>query len=640
MIEITVTAGDDPPRKHRFDGPEVSIGRDADNDVVLASTGCSRHHAKIVREGAGYRIVDQGSTNGLLFGTQVVRELPLADGVEVTIGDHRLAISIPGQKMPEQTVRMFYGSPAAIPPPEPEPEVAPAPASLYLVFGTGRGERVLKLAPGTEYILGRSPSADLMLEDGECSKRHSLVYTRKDRFHIVDLESSNGTYLDGERIRDAPIGPGDEITIGQSTIRVQDQIHDLADRAHLLERTMRPRRALSELAAPPGQEPAPRRSLPRPLLAALAAVTVAVIAAGAYFAGSRPRPAPPPRQSPAGIGAAPAPGPQPAGPRLVQAAPVRLRELVFDLSGSGTVEAQRRVTISAEVPARVIEVGPAEGDWVERGALLLRLDDRDIRHQIEAARASINQEQLTLARQDFERKQRLFADGAVVRSVVEQAESRYLTLDSTFRSTRAKISQLEAQLGKTRITAPIGGVVTRLAVTAGEVVGPGTPVASLENMDAVLVILKLADRDFVKVRRGLPVEATAAAFPGEVFRGEVARLGSAADPVTRTFEVESRLQNPGLRLRPGLIVSLRILLESRGGLAIPAAALITEGDGRGAVFVAEGGVVRRREIDLGSRLDREVEVTAGLTAGDEVVVVGHEGLADGQAVETYTEPQG
>lgn len=122
-----------------------------------------------------------------------------------------------------------------------------------------------------------------------------------------------------------------------------------------------------------------------------------------------------------------------------------------------------------------------------------------------------------------------------------------------------------------------------------------------------------------------------------MFPGEVSRLGSAADPVTRTFEVESRLRNPGLRLRPGLIVSLRILLESRGGLALPAAALVEEDDGRGTVFIARGDVVERREISLGRRLDRDVEVTAGLTAGDLVVVVGHEGLADGQAVETYPE---
>ncbi len=631
MIEITVTADGAPPQSYRFDGPEVCIGRGADNDLVLASYGSSRHHAKIIREGIGYRIVDLGSTNGLLYGSEVVRELPLADGTVVTIGDQHLTFSLPRETVPEATVRMFYGSPAAIPPEPESPPVPPAlaPVPLYLVFGSGRGERSLKIAHGTEYIIGRSPSADLVLKDGECSKRHALICTRGDHFHIVDLESANGTYVGDERVRDAPISPGDEIVIGNSRVRVQDQIHDLVDRANLLEHTIRGTPALSKLVEPPGGER--RSALSRPLTVALGVVAVLAIAAAAYFAGSRPRiPAP-------GGSAAMRPSPQDAGPSLVQVEPVRLRELVFDLSGSGTVEAQRRVTVSAEVSARVLEVGAQEGDWVEKGALLLRLGDRDISHQIEAARASLNREQVALARQDYQRKKRLFDDGAVVRSVVEQAESRYLALDSAYRSTQAKISHLEAQLAKTRVAAPISGVVTKLVVAEGEVVGPGTPIASLENMDEVLVLLKLADRDFVKAHRGQPVEATVAAFPGQVFKGEVSRLGSAADPVTRTFEVESRLRNPGLRLRPGLIVSLRIILERKGGLAIPAEAVSEQADGQTVVFVARDGIVQRRELTLGQHLDREIEVLEGLAEGESLVIVGHQGLRDGQAVETYTE---
>ncbi len=649
MIEITVSANGQPTRKHRFDGPEVRIGRDADNDLVLASTGCSRHHAKIVHEGTGYRIVDLGSTNGLLFGTEVVRELPLADGVAVTIGDHHLAFSLPEQAGPQATVRMFYGSPAAVAPPEPEPPPITPPAPLYLVYGSGRGERVLKIVAGAEYTIGRSPSADLMLEDRECSKRHALIYARGDGYYVVDLESANGTLVGGERVRDAPIAAGDEIVIGQSRVRVQDQIHDVSDRANLLERTFLGRPAWSELAEPPARQQGPPSGR-RPLLVALAVIGVVGFAALGYLAGRQPRasrPAAPDSPAAAGLdgrqtGQRPEVGntEHPGGGRarrLVQVAPVRLRELVVDLSGSGTVEAQRRVTVSAEVGARVVEVAAREGDWVEQGALLLRLSDRDVQHQIEAARASITHEQVTLARQDYERKKRLFDDGAVVRSALEQAESRYLTLDSSYRATRAKIAQLEAQLAKTRIAAPISGVVTRLEVNAGEVVGPGTPVAALENMDEVLVVLKLADRDFVKVRRGLAVEATAAAFPSVVIEGEVARLGSAADPVTRTFEVESRLRNPGLRLRPGLIVSLRIILDRKGGLTIPTDALVEETGDSGVAFVAREGSVQRREVTLGQRLDRDVEVLAGLAEGEEVVVVGHQELADGDAVETYGE---
>ena len=93
-----------------------------------------------------------------------------------------------------------------------------------------------------------------------------------------------------------------------------------------------------------------------------------------------------------------------------------------------------------------------------------------------------------------------------------------------------------------------------------------------------------------------------------------------------------------LRLRPGLIVSLRIVLDREQGLLVPAEAILDQDADREAVFVARDGTVRRVEVRLGRRLDREIEVLEGLAEGDEVVVVGVEGLVDGQAVETYREP--
>jgi len=667
----------------------VRIGRDADNELVLDSRGCSRHHAEIVHDGTSYKIVDQSSTNGVLYGAELVKELVLADGMEVVIGDFRLSFSMPDQEASDRTVRLDYRqlaslaaaeAPAAVPQdvpaavpqdvpaavPQDVPAVvrdAPAVAQegaagqdagtasslLYLVWGSGRQERILKLAPGPEYVIGRSPSADLLLEDPESSVRHALVTAREGRFFIRDLGSSNGTLVNGERIREAPLVPGDEIVIGQTAVRVKDQIDELIDRGHLLERTSRGIPTMPDgVPEPPplpdavvlrGRRPGgPVPGGPRPegrsrgLSVVLGVAVLVAGAAVAFYLGRQLR-------TPAATDAAGAPA---AGTRvadtgeiLVQVAPVGVDELVFEVSGSGSVRAHRTATVSAEVAARVEELPAAEGTGVRQGALLVRLNDRDIQHQLDAARASISREQLNLAKADYERKERLFNDGAVVRSVYEQAKNQYLSLKSAYDSTQAQISQLRDQLSKTRITAPISGVVVKTFVNPGEFVAPGAPVVVLENMEEVLVKVELADRDFVGVQLGQPVEATTDAFPGRVFRGEVNRLGSAANPVTRTFEVEARLQNPDFSLRTGMIVWLRIIRGKQQGLVVPTEALVEESGERAAVFVVRGGVAVRVGVRLGQRLDRAVEVLEGLSEGEQVIVYGHDQLRDGQAVRPY-----
>ncbi|MCP4655046.1 MAG: efflux transporter periplasmic adaptor subunit, partial [bacterium] len=117
--------------------------------------------------------------------------------------------------------------------------------------------------------------------------------------------------------------------------------------------------------------------------------------------------------------------------------------------------------------------------------------------------------------------------------------------------------------------------------------------------------------------------------------GEVNRLGSAANPVTRTFEVEARLLNPDFSLRTGMIVWLRIIQGKEQGLVVPSEALVEESGERAAVFVVRGGVALRVGVRLGRRLDRTVQVLEGLSEGEEVVVYGHDQIRDGQAVRPY-----
>jgi len=112
-------------------------------------------------------------------------------------------------------------------------------------------------------------------------------------------------------------------------------------------------------------------------------------------------------------------------------------------------------------------------------------------------------------------------------------------------------------------------------------------------------------------------------------------VGSAANPVTRAFEVEARIANPEGELRSGMIISLRVLFDKRNSLVVPAEALIDASGETARVFVVSNDLARSVEITIGRRSDRDVELVSGLNEDDEVVVSGHDRLREGQRVKTY-----
>jgi membrane fusion protein (multidrug efflux system) len=179
------------------------------------------------------------------------------------------------------------------------------------------------------------------------------------------------------------------------------------------------------------------------------------------------------------------------------------------------------------------------------------------------------------------------------------------------------------------------GMVAQLEVEPGEFVSPGMPVAVIEDMAEVLVAVEVADRDVVRLRPLQVVEASTDAFPGRIFSGVVERVDSAANPVTRAFEVEARIANPDGELRSGMIISLRILLEKRSALVIPTEALLDVSGETARVLAVSDGVIRSTDVSVGRRSDREVELLSGLAEDAEVVVAGQDRLRDGQRVKTY-----
>ncbi len=625
MIVITVTHPGMAPTTHRLEIDRIRIGREQDNDLVLEGDSCSRYHAEILCGHGVYKIVDLGSTNGVVVGTDRVQEHLIASESSVKIGDHTLNFSIPQRETPK-TVMMPIGG--VVPEPEPAP---PPPSLLFLQRLSGKGgERSIKIVDGVEYVVGRSPGADVVVNDSRCSGRHAVISRRGGRCVIRDLESANGTFVNGDRVREAELRPGDRLSVGQIEFSLSDQPPETADEDLLLARTQLGIPVQSPERRVPDDSGGGASGLGRGIrlgIAAVVAVVLLVTFTAIVWRVARLKPV-------AGDGTE-SPVEEAPGEVMVQVQPVEHKELMFSVTAGGTITPQRRVTVSAEVAARVLQTMVDDGTAVRKGAPLVRLDDREIRLQIDEARSSVSREQVDLAKGDFERKERLFADGAVTRSALDQAKNRYLSLDSAYRTAEARIAQLRERAAKTRVNAPLDGVVAQMLVEPGEFVGPGAPLVVIEDMEEILVVVEVADRDVVRLRPLQVVEATSDAFPGRIFQGVVERVGAVANPVTRGFEVEARIGNPDGELRSGMITTIRIVLDKRRCLVVPARALLDEREGEARVLLVSDGTARSVAVAIGRRQDRDVEILQGLVEGDEVVVYGHDQVQDGQPVSTY-----
>ena len=375
----------------------------------------------------------------------------------------------------------------------------------------------------------------------------------------------------------------------------------------------------------------------------------------------------------------------------VRAATVGTRDLVATITASGNVRATRKVDISSDISARVSELLIEEGDDVEEGQVLLRLDPTRYQAALDRSLANLSQAQSQVAQsqENFVRAERqarrmaqLWASDSLLvsRQEVENAESdleiqRSMREASTFGVSQADAAVEEArdQLAKTVIIAPMTGRVTRLNVEEGETVivgtmnNPGSLVLTVSDLSVMEVVLEVDETDVPEIMLGDYATVELDAFPDMEFPGYVTQIGNSAirppsqsagsgQTPTIDFEVIVTLVPPPVELRPDLSATAEVVIETRDSqLSVPIIAVTLReedevGNGRGSngngrrddsdpiegVFVIREGRVTFTPVEIGIAGDEYFELISGLALGDSIVSGPWEvvrSLEDGDAVE-------
>ncbi len=287
----------------------------------------------------------------------------------------------------------------------------------------------------------------------------------------------------------------------------------------------------------------------------------------------------------------------------------------------GTLEAGESVTVVSEIDGVVVRIPFREGNPISKGDLIAQLDDAQLAAEVNRAKALLAQKKISFAR---------------IKDVVEQGAGAPQDLDdaaAALKVAEADVALARARFNKTRITAPIDGIVGARRVSPGAFLRPGTGITDLAQLATLRVYFSVPERYLAKLKRGSEVTVSTTAYPGEALMGHIDVVEPILDEKTRSARVMARLENPDEKFRPGMSADVSAVLRvQNNALTVPSEAVFASGSDVFVFVVKEDSTVSRKALILGTRLSDVVEVISGLEPNAVVVRAGHQKLYEGAKV--------
>ena len=281
------------------------------------------------------------------------------------------------------------------------------------------------------------------------------------------------------------------------------------------------------------------------------------------------------------------------------------------LSAVGSLKAVNGVVLSTDLAGIVAEIAFESGAPAKKGDLIVKLDTQQEDAQLQSSVAK-----LSLAKTDLVRKRDLIAKKAIAESDFDTAQSQVLQME-------ASVEEMKALVARKRIAAPFDGLVGIRQVNVGQYLQPGAAIVAIESLDPMYVEFALPQQHFEMIAVGKKLRLGATGISGKNFEGEITAIDSRIDERTRNITIQGTIQNPGHALRPGMFVSVEVLLPERAGvLAIPSSAIAYAPYGDSVYVVQDGKAgkeVRQQFVKLGPKRGDQVSVVSGIKDGDEIV---------------------
>jgi RND family efflux transporter MFP subunit len=343
-----------------------------------------------------------------------------------------------------------------------------------------------------------------------------------------------------------------------------------------------------------------------------------------------------------------------ARPVPVEVAPIELGTIELRRTFSGTLQAYSEFVVSPKVSGRIEQIEVDLADIVSRGQVVAKLDNdeyvqavRQAEADLAVARANLAEAEslLKIAERELERVDKLRQKGVSSESQRDAAKADQLAKQAHVEVTRAQVSRAKAELetarirlGYTEVTAGWGRgnhqrVVAERYVDEGETVSANAQLLRIVELDPIKVLFFVTERDYALLQPGQPADLTTDAYPRETFPAEIVRISPVFRENTRQAQVELKVDNPALQLKPGMFVRVDLVLQRAESVTIVPEQALAKRDGGDGVFVVDGNgtSVNWRPVKIGIRQSQRVAIEGEGLEG-RVVVLGQQLLDEGSTI--------
>ena len=300
----------------------------------------------------------------------------------------------------------------------------------------------------------------------------------------------------------------------------------------------------------------------------------------------------------------------------------------------GSVEALGSPTIAAEVSGTIEAINVAEGEQAEADAPLAKIDAADYRDKRASAAAEVSRltAQVEVQQRNLRRTRELSADEHVSEDEVDNAEAELDSRKQQLAAARANLRQAERNLGRTQIRAPTAGVISERLISVGDYVTAGEPLFNLVNRQRLRIRIPVSERLVERIDATTTLKLSNQSASQPPVTTTVTATKPVISPRTRSMHLLAFIDNPG-NWQPGASVDAQVVLDTREDIVLPTQSVVRRPAGNVVyILTADGQGVTQRQVETGTRMGDEIEITSGIELGDKVIVDGAGFLSDSAKV--------